>query len=61
MLNPPVSNIIGIWLMPLLVYFSSAAVLDRLLFKRTRNPYLGGLIMGVLMTIISCANTLTQV
>lgn len=60
-LNPPVSNIVGIWLFPLLVYFPAAAVLDRMLFRRTRNPYLGGIIMALLMTAISVANTLTQV
>ncbi|GAA1395321.1 hypothetical protein [Luteococcus peritonei] len=60
-LNPPVSNIVGIWLLPLLVYFPAAAVLDRMLFRRTRNPYLGGIIMALITTAISVANTLTQV
>lgn len=60
-LTPPVSNIVGIWLFPLLVYFPLAAVLDRKLYQYTRNPYLGGLILAILLTIISCVNTLTFV
>ncbi len=57
---PAVSNIYGIWLFPLLVTLPFAAVLSRMLYKVTRNPYLGALIMALTLTIISCTNTLTQ-
>ncbi|GAB46935.1 alpha/beta hydrolase [Mobilicoccus pelagius] len=58
-LTPPLSNIIGIWLFPLVVYFPAAAVLDRLVYRRTRNPYLGGLVMALVLTLVTVTNTLT--
>jgi hypothetical protein len=56
---PTISNIAGILLFPILVYFPLAAVLDRLTYKVTKNPYLGGLIFGLFMTIMASTNTLT--
>jgi dienelactone hydrolase len=60
-MSPAVSNIYGIWLFPFLVTLPFAAVMSRMLYKVTRNPYLAGLIMALTITIISCTNTLTQV
>jgi len=57
---PTISNIYGIWLFPVLVYFPLAVILDRKLFKLTRDPYLGGIIFALIMTIIACTNTLGQ-
>lgn len=51
--------IIGIWLFPIIVYLPLAVVVSRAIYKRTNNPYLGGIIMGLLVTIASCTNTLT--
>ncbi len=59
-MKPAISNIYGIWLFPILVFFPLAVILDRKLFKVTRNPYLGGLIFAMIMTIIACTNTLSQ-
>ena len=59
-MNPSISNIYGIWLFPILIYFPLAVILDRKLFKVTRNPYLGGIIFALIMTIIACTNTLGQ-
>jgi dienelactone hydrolase len=59
-MNPPVSNIYGIWLFPILLFFPLAVILDRALYKVTRNPYLGGIIFALLMTTIACTNTLSQ-
>jgi pimeloyl-ACP methyl ester carboxylesterase len=59
-MDPSVSNIYGIWAFPVLLYFPLAVIFDRKLFKVTKNPYLGGIIFGVIMTIIACTNTLTQ-
>ena len=58
-LKPPVSNIVGIWLFPLIVYLPLTAIFSRLVYKLTRNPYLGGLIFALIMTIMACTNTLT--
>jgi hypothetical protein len=59
-MTPSISNIYGLWLIPILLYFPLAVILDRKLFKVTRNPYLGGIIFAVIMTIIACTNTLSQ-
>jgi len=59
-MTPAVSNIYGIWLFPILVFFPLAVMLDRSLYKVTRNPYLGGIIFAIIMTIIACTNTLSQ-
>ncbi len=53
-------SIIGIWLFPIVIYLPLYAVISRKIFKATRNPYLPGIIMGLLVAIISCTNTLTQ-
>lgn len=60
-LTPAHSNIIGIWLFPLLVYFPLATIFARVIFKATKNPYLSGLIFGTIMTIMAVTNTLTFV
>jgi hypothetical protein len=59
-MNPAVSNIYGIWLFPILLFFPLAVILDRKLYKVTKNPYLGGIIFALIMTIMACTNTLTQ-
>ena len=59
-MDPAVSNIYGIWLFPILLYFPLAVILDRKLYKVTRNPYLGGTIFALIMTIIAVTNTLSQ-
>lgn len=53
-------SIIGIWLYPIIVILPVAAVVSRILYKRTRNPYLAGILMALLVTTMSCTNTLTQ-
>jgi dienelactone hydrolase len=58
-LAKPVSNIFGIWLFPILIYFPLAVIFDRAIYKVTKNPYIGGIIFGTIMTIIACTNTLT--
>lgn len=59
-LATPVSNIYGIWLFPILVYFPLAVMLDRAIYKVTKNPYIGGIIFGLIMAIIAATNTLTN-
>ena len=59
-MNPPVSNIYGIWIFPILVYFPLAVILDRKLYKVTKNPYLGGIIFALIMVTMATTNTLSQ-
>ncbi|MDR1211971.1 MAG: hypothetical protein LBK40_07060 [Spirochaetaceae bacterium] len=48
-----------IWLFPVIVILFGAAVVSRIIYKRTRNPYLAGIINGIMVTLISCSNTTT--
>lgn len=49
----------GIWLFPVVVFLFGAAWLSRMVYKRTNNPYLSGIINAAIVTFISCANTTT--
>lgn len=42
-----------------LLIISGASVIDRMLYKVTKNPYLAGIITTLLVSIISCANSTT--
>ncbi len=59
-LTKSISSIGGIWLFPMVVILPLAAVISRSIYKRTKNPYIAALIIAMIVTIISCANTLTQ-
>lgn len=52
-------SIIGIWLFPIVVILPVYAVISRILYKATKNPYLAGIIMALIITVMSCTNTLT--
>lgn len=53
------SVILGIWVYPLLVWLPTAVILTRAIYKKTNNPYIGGLIMALFVTVVSCTNTIT--
>ncbi|SDY08607.1 alpha/beta hydrolase family protein [Salimicrobium album] len=55
-----VSAIVGIWLISFLVILPVAAIISRKIFKASLNPYLGGIIIAIVVTLISVSNTLTQ-
>lgn len=55
----PQNNMYGVWLFPMLVTLPGAAVVSRIIYKETKNPYLPGIICGVIVAIMSCTNTLT--
>ena len=57
----PMGPIGGIWLFPVIVILPLAAVVSRKIYRVTRNPYLPGIIMGTIVVILSCTNTLTAV
>ena len=48
-----------VWLFPMLVLLPLSAIISRYVFKATYNPYLAGIINGIIVTLISCSNTLT--
>ena len=55
----PHNNMYGVWLFPMLVILPGAAIVSRIIYKHTKNPYIGGIICGVIVAITSCTNTLT--
>jgi dienelactone hydrolase len=55
----PMGPIGGIWLFPIIVFLPLAAVISRKIYRVTNNPYLAGIINGVIVVIMSCTNTLT--
>lgn len=52
-------RIAPIWLIPTIVILFLAVLLARAVYKKTRNPYLAGLISAMLVTMINCSNTTT--
>ncbi len=48
-----------VWLFPIAVILPVSAVISRKIYKMTNNPYLAGIINGVIITLITCSNTLT--
>ena len=52
-------SIIGIWLFPMVIILPVSGWVSRKLYKATNNPYLGGIIMALVITIMMCTNTLT--
>ncbi|MDR2378298.1 MAG: prolyl oligopeptidase family serine peptidase [Bifidobacteriaceae bacterium] len=47
------------WLYPMVVVLPLATVASRILYKATRNPYLPGIAVAILVTAIVCANAMT--
>lgn len=52
-------RIAAIWLIPIIFILFGAALMSRVIYKKTRNPYIAGLISALLVTVISCSNTFT--
>lgn len=52
-------TVAGLWLMPIIVILPLAAVISRIIYKKSGNPYIAGAAMSLMITIMSCTNTLT--
>ena len=52
-------SIIGIWLYPIVFILPLAVFVCSKIYKKSKNPYIGGIIMGILACVISVTNTLT--
>jgi hypothetical protein len=55
----PAGNMTVLWLFPLLVILPVTTVVSRKIYRVTNNPYIGGIINGVVVALIACSNTLT--
>lgn len=53
------TGIMGIWLYPIVLILPLASWICHKIYKKTNNPYLGGIIMGVIACILNVTNTLT--
>ena len=54
-------TILGIWLFPIIVILPLFTVLSRIIYKATKNPYVAGISMAIIVTVMSCTNTLTAI
>ncbi|MGB3414299.1 MAG: CocE/NonD family hydrolase [Microbacteriaceae bacterium] len=52
-------GIYSIWLFPVVIILAVAAIVSRKIYRETNNPYIGGIIMASVVTMISVSNTLT--
>lgn len=52
-------GISGIWAYCAIFYLLVTPFVTRAIYKRTKNPYIGGIINAVFVTIMCCANTAT--
>lgn len=52
-------SIIGIWLYPIVFILPLATFVCSKIYRKTKNPYIGGIVMGVIACIMSVTNTLT--
>lgn len=54
-------SLIGVWLVPIIVILPFAAFMSRKLYKKTRNPYIAGILMGVFVVVMTVTNQLCQI
>ncbi|MDR2757926.1 MAG: alpha/beta hydrolase [Spirochaetaceae bacterium] len=53
------TNMVVVWLFPITVILPATAIISRKIYRITNNPYLPGIINGIIVTLIACTNTLT--
>jgi len=58
MVLDPITGIMGIWLFPIALILPLAALISHIIYRKTRNPYIGGIIMGIIACILTVTNTL---
>ena len=59
MVLDPMTGIMGIWLYPIVVILPLSVLICTKIYKKTKNPYIGGMIMGTIACILAVTNTLT--
>lgn len=59
MVLDPITGIMGIWLFPIVVILPVSVLISNAIYKRTKNPYIGGIIMAIVACILTVTNTLT--
>lgn len=59
MLLDPITGIMGIWLFPIVLILPLSVLISHLIYRKTKNPYIGGIIMALVACILTVTNTLT--
>ena len=59
MITEMITGIAVIWLFPIIVILPLSAYICHKIYLKTRNPYIGGIIMGLIACILTVTNTLT--
>ena len=59
MVLDPLTGLMGIWLIPIAIILPLSVYISHLIYRRTRNPYIGGILMGIIACILTVTNTLT--
>ena len=59
MITEMITGIAVIWLFPIIVILPLSAFICHKIYLKTRNPYIGGIIMGLIACILTVTNTLT--
>jgi hypothetical protein len=49
----------GIWLFPIAVILPLSVAVNHAIYRKTKTPYIGGIIMGLIACILTVTNTLT--
>ncbi len=55
----PITGIMGIWLFPIVLILPFSAYVSHKIYKKTNNPYIGGILMAIIACILTVTNTLT--
>ncbi len=55
----PITGIMGIWLFPIVLILPFSAFVSHKIYKKTNNPYIGGILMAIIACILTVTNTLT--
>ena len=59
MILDPLTGLMGIWLIPIAVILPLSVLISHMIYRKTKNPYIGGIIMGIIACILTVTNTLT--
>ncbi len=59
MVLDPITGIMGIWLFPIVLILPLSVLISHMIYRKTKNPYIGGIIMAITACILTVTNTLT--
>ena len=47
----------ALWLFPMVIILIGATLINRAIYKVTKNPYIAGIALGIIITLMTCTNT----